>query len=51
MKTKTETIINQDSFEAAMARWDRRGKIFAWGVLAFAVSYFGPIVIEIFSNH
>jgi hypothetical protein len=48
MKTKTETIINQDPFDAAMARWERRGNIIAWGILAFAVTYFAPVVIKIF---
>jgi hypothetical protein len=51
MQKKTETYLNQDPFDAAMARWERRGNIIAWGMLAFAVIYFGPIVLRIFFNN
>jgi hypothetical protein len=51
MKQKAETIINQDPFDAAMARWERRGNIIAWGLLAAAVCYFAPVVLKIFFNH
>lgn len=48
MKEKIETYLNQDPFEEAVARWERRGIIIGWGLLGFAVTYFGPIVIKIF---
>lgn len=48
---KEETYLNQDPFDAAMARWERRLNIIAWGILGFTVSYFGPIVIDIFLKH
>lgn len=50
MQKKTETYLNQDPFDAAMARWERRGNIIAWGILAVAVAYFAPVVIKIFVN-
>jgi hypothetical protein len=50
MKPKAKIIINQDPFDAAMARWERRGNIMAWGVLAAAVAYFAPVVLRIFFN-
>jgi hypothetical protein len=51
MLKKNKTIINQDPFDAAMARWERRGNIIAWGLLAAAVCYFAPVVLRILFNH
>lgn len=47
MQKQTETYLNQSPFDAAMARWERRGNIIAWGVLAAAATHFAPVIIDI----